>query len=141
MAASLSRSPEEEDHLKTSTKKSKMTVVDCYTDSVEIVMETLTTSNTVDDLGLQISGNPMPEHPFRDTLLGDNGRDSHVSYSDDEGFISDEDEMCKDGDEDDCLTIRVSREDKARLRRPWRQTLIIKVMGRTVGFNYLSKEI
>ncbi|XVF81050.1 hypothetical protein PTKIN_Ptkin15bG0125300 [Pterospermum kingtungense] len=29
--------------------------------------------------------------------------------------------------------------EKIRLRRPWSQTLIIKVMGRSVGYNYLNR--
>ncbi|XP_031121135.1 uncharacterized protein LOC116024380 [Ipomoea triloba] len=36
-------------------------------------------------------------------------------------------------------TIRLSAKEKERIREPWRQTLIIKVMGRRVGYAYLLR--
>ena len=35
----------------------------------------------------------------------------------------------------------VSKREKARLHRPWRQTLIIKLMGRLVGYSYLARSL
>ena len=37
--------------------------------------------------------------------------------------------------------IELSKETKARIRAPWSKTLIVKVYGRTVDFNYLTFKI
>ena len=39
------------------------------------------------------------------------------------------------------VRIIVSKEEKARIRAPWHQTLIVKTFGRTIGFHYLSSRI
>lgn len=57
-----------------------------------------------------------------------------------DGCVSDDDE--KDRVEDvDCPTIYLSKLEKADLRRPWRQSLIIKVLGRGIGFTYMLNRI
>jgi hypothetical protein len=47
----------------------------------------------------------------------------------------------EDEDEEDCLVIKLSVEEKKRIRFLWRQTLIVKVMGRRVGYMYLIKRL
>ncbi|XP_019155091.1 PREDICTED: uncharacterized protein LOC109151955 [Ipomoea nil] len=37
--------------------------------------------------------------------------------------------------------ILVSKKEKERLRRPWRRSLIIKLLGRTVGYNFLLQRL
>ena len=37
--------------------------------------------------------------------------------------------------------VKLSKETKARIRAPWSKALIVKVFGRTVGFNYLTFKI
>ncbi|XVF44620.1 hypothetical protein PTKIN_Ptkin02bG0138800 [Pterospermum kingtungense] len=54
----------------------------------------------------------------------------------DDEFTSDDDEVFEDDEEDDCLTIPVTRFEKARMRTSWRQTLLIKLIGRTVEDDY-----
>ena len=45
-------------------------------------------------------------------------------------WISDNDESLHDKEHDrECLRITLSKEEKARLRKPWHQTLIIKLLG------------
>ena len=34
--------------------------------------------------------------------------------------------------------VKLSKETKTRIRAPWSKALIVKVFGRTVGFNYLT---
>lgn len=53
--------------------------------------------------------------------------------------ISEDDE--DDSDEEDCLVIRISAEEKKRIRAPWTQTLIIKLMGRRVGYSFLINRL
>ncbi|XP_019173022.1 PREDICTED: uncharacterized protein LOC109168452 [Ipomoea nil] len=47
-------------------------------------------------------------------------------------------------DEDDdplCPTIQLTKEEVEAIRAPWRKALIIKVMGRKVGYTYLLKRL
>ena len=57
-------------------------------------------------------------------------------------WILDEEEEEKDVDADPlCPNIWVSKEEKRRLRRPWKFSLIIKLLGRTIGFKTLQAKI
>ena len=53
--------------------------------------------------------------------------------------ISDKDE--DDCDEEDCPVIKLSIKEKKRIRKPWQQTLIIKLMGRSVGYMFLIQRL
>lgn len=47
-----------------------------------------------------------------------------------------------EGDDDlDCPIMRLSKDEKVQLKQPWRNALIMKVLGRTSGFAYLSKRL
>lgn len=54
--------------------------------------------------------------------------------------VSDDEDM-NDEEDPECPTIKLSKEEKRRLRQPWQQTLIIKVLGRRVGYTYLAKRL
>lgn len=58
------------------------------------------------------------------------------------GDVSD-DELVEEGDMDRerCPTIRLSKEEKARLRRPWKNALIVKLFGRKLSYAVLIKRI
>lgn len=56
-------------------------------------------------------------------------------------YTSDDDAIIQEEEEEDCPTIALTREEKARLRQSWRLTLIIKVLGRKVGYVYLLRHI
>ncbi|KAJ7978170.1 reverse transcriptase [Quillaja saponaria] len=43
--------------------------------------------------------------------------------------------------EDGISTIRLSREEEREIRKPWRNTLIFKLMGRSIGYNFLLKKL
>lgn len=66
----------------------------------------------------------------------DNGRsgDSDGDYSKEE---SNQDEEY----DDECPTIKLSCWDKQRIRQPWRKTLIVKILGRKIGYSYLTKRL
>lgn len=72
---------------------------------------------------------------FREVLTGkeDDGKMREEDY------VSDDDAYDVKDDNVDCPIISLTKEEKARIRKPWRQTLIIKVLGRTVGYTYLLK--
>lgn len=59
--------------------------------------------------------------------------DDEEASNDDEGLQEDEDP--------NFLIVRLTRKEKTRLRRPWRQTLIVKVWGRSVSYNYLLRRL
>lgn len=71
---------------------------------------------------------------FRKSFLGENIYKTPQNESVEE-IVSDYDEQDEEEDEK-CLVIRITREEKIRMRRLWRQTLIIKEMGRTIGYTY-----
>lgn len=74
---------------------------------------------------------------WKETLLG---QDSMQTDYYEENFASDDYE--KDGKEDpDCPAIYLTKKEKAAWRKSGRQSLIIKVMGRGVGFMYLLNRI
>lgn len=62
---------------------------------------------------------------------------------------SNPDEICSDSEDDfeeaeedediTCPNIRISEKEKLRLRSKWNQTLIVKVLGRNVGYSFLLK--
>lgn len=54
-----------------------------------------------------------------------------------EHYVSEEDES----GEEDCPVIKLSMEEKKHIRAPWRQTIIVKVMGWWVGYAYLLRRL
>ncbi|XVF74478.1 hypothetical protein PTKIN_Ptkin13bG0113500 [Pterospermum kingtungense] len=52
------------------------------------------------------------------------------------GKIYPKKDMCEEEDEENCPIIHLPKKEKVRLGRPWRQTLIVKLMGCSVGYNY-----
>lgn len=56
-------------------------------------------------------------------------------------FTDDESDAKEDEDEDKCPTIRLSAEEKKRIRKPWLKSLIVKVLGKRVGFKFLERQI
>ncbi|XVF43936.1 hypothetical protein PTKIN_Ptkin02bG0081000 [Pterospermum kingtungense] len=129
-------SKEETNLLECRTKKTQTTVENMETVPMEIVMES---SMEIPPIGNSSVKDPVCNNPkllFKETLLGDcRGMDCKPEEEDD--FISDDEAMCEEEKEEDCPTIFLSKEEKACLRRPWRQTLIVKVMGRKMGYSYL----
>ncbi|XVE81434.1 hypothetical protein DITRI_Ditri15bG0063100 [Diplodiscus trichospermus] len=134
------RSQEHQDLLERSTKKTKVTADGMVIKTVEVIMETLPMSGEADIQGTQVAGTSIPKMSFKDSLLSTQGTTANGYYHDDE-FLSNNEEINKVGEEEDCPMIPLTKAEKARLRRPWHQTFIIKVMGRTVGYNYLLKRL
>lgn len=82
----------------------------------------------------------VPAFTYRDRVVGFD-RNDVLQRPIDDGFMSEDDELCEEEEEEECPTIVVTKEEKYILRAPWRQSLIIKVMGSTVGYNYLFRRI
>ncbi|EEF27919.1 conserved hypothetical protein [Ricinus communis] len=43
--------------------------------------------------------------------------------------------------EEDCPSFHITKQEKARLRRPWKQTLIVKLLGRTLEFKFFERRL
>lgn len=61
----------------------------------------------------------------------------------DEGelYSNDESELEEDDDDEDCLNIILLRAERQRIRKPWLKTLILKVLGKRVGFKFLEWQV
>ncbi|XP_073046080.1 uncharacterized protein [Primulina eburnea] len=121
----LSKSQEEKDLLERSTKKSKIATEHRVvgSDDVNMVIET-PKATTIE----------MKQSTFKETLLGTQANDLPNRYKENDGFISDDDLYGEYEEDEGCPVIKISQEEKRRLRRPWQQTLIVKVMGRCYEF-------
>ncbi|XP_019170455.1 PREDICTED: uncharacterized protein LOC109166026 [Ipomoea nil] len=56
-------------------------------------------------------------------------------------YESDDDEVKDEEVDKDCPTIHLTKAEKSQLRMPWIQSLIIKLWGRTVSYNYLLHKL
>lgn len=57
-----------------------------------------------------------------------------------DGYISDDDPI-EEGEDKTCFSMGMTREEKTEARRPWRNGLIIKLIGRYIGYHYLWRGI
>ncbi|XP_031091089.1 uncharacterized protein LOC115996090 [Ipomoea triloba] len=53
----------------------------------------------------------------------------------------DDDVFVEDEDDKDYPNICLTREEKSKLRMPWIQSHIIKLLGKLIGYNYLHKKL
>lgn len=139
----IGASTEEVDLLRRSTKKTKR-------DSIEEedgVMEDAPGMNP----GFGIDINRAPEEQGRGGLQTPEGQAmsfrailtgrSEKGSKGEDNEVSDDDEAEQEDGESDCPVIKLTKEEKLRMRKPWRNTLIIKVLGRSVGYNYLLRRL
>ena len=121
------RSSEEEDTLERSTKKFK-----------EIhPMNEVNTKRLRDDRFASYSANS-----YKDKLVGS------IPGAYEQAFVfstsmDEEDESDVDDDElcEGMAKLKVSREEKKRIRALWSQSIIVKAFGKSVGFVYMSSKI
>lgn len=57
-----------------------------------------------------------------------------------DGEVSDDDSIEKAEDET-CFGIGMTHEEKMEAHRPWRNSLIIKSLGRSIGYHYLWRRL
>lgn len=90
---------------------------------------------------VRTDANP-PKSSFRDKLVGEiPGAFSQAfdfsDYMDAESDSDGEVEELTEG----LVSVSLSKETKQRIRAPWSKALIVKVFGRTVGFNFLHSRL
>ena len=117
------RSAEEEDTLERSTKKFK-----------EVHYE----NNTL----FEPLGNGDKVRSYRDKLVGS----IPGAYEQAFGFASGMDEEVYSNDEDDELcegmvSLKLSKEEKSRIRAPWGNAIFVKVFGRSLGYTFLAERL
>ena len=65
-------------------------------------------------------------------------------------LLEEGDELYTDDDEEDdveeemdaeCPSISLTKKENERIRRTWKRTLIIKLLGRNIGYHLLLKKI
>lgn len=83
-----------------------------------------------------------PERSYRDTVMGDTSHHQRAQEEevDDEGNTSD-DGVIEEGDKVSWFRMGMTKEEKIEARRPWRSSLIIKLIGRTIVYQYIWKRI
>lgn len=151
-ALSVRGSPTREidDLVERSVKKKKIGDNTTQSDGVEVVPETpeeLRPENMlVDDGGNEFNvsqkstGPNMQAKPsYLQSLTGEQVFGSK-GYEEAE-FDSDDDTFNEEDEDKDCPTICLTKEEKRLLRAPWKMTLIIKLWGRTVGYNFLLRKL
>ena len=77
---------------------------------------------------------------FKEMLLG--GVSRNIEEEREVWSSEEEDTDMQEDDQDfDCPAITVDMEEKRRLRQPWEKTLIVKLLGRNIGYTTLMNKI
>ncbi|XP_019180087.1 PREDICTED: uncharacterized protein LOC109175269 [Ipomoea nil] len=133
--AATHRSPEDQDLLERSTRKPKRLRGQLESplrqSSVDAAQETPT--------GDELMSPDQWKTPVA-TPINAWGRKEVISHPQPE-IVSDDDAMEDESFVSEYPIIRVTKEEKERLRRPWRRSLILKVLGRTVSYSYLQQRL
>ena len=75
---------------------------------------------------------------FKEKLIG---KPSATLVDEDEWVTDDEEETLEDEDDPECPVMLLSKEEKCRIRQPWKLTLIINLLGRSIGYTVLLRKI
>ncbi|XP_031096887.1 uncharacterized protein LOC116001136 [Ipomoea triloba] len=131
--AATTRSPEDEDLLQRSTKKTKRP-----RERIETT-DSLSSGNNAQEAQLLADLKSPESAQWRTPVETPNtarGR-KEILESFEKEAISEDEEMNEGESDPNCPIIHITKEEKERLRRPWRRTLIIKVLGQKVSYSFL----
>lgn len=86
---------------------------------------------------------PVVRRSFRDLIIADQLNRSAVNFNETEDEdLSDDDTAPEDvADDPTCPVILLSKEEKKRLRQPWKHALIIKMFDSKIGYMSLMKRL
>ncbi|XP_031097086.1 uncharacterized protein LOC116001342 [Ipomoea triloba] len=135
--AATPRSPEDEDLLQRSTKKTKRPRDSMEKSNQNQAADTGQETTTFADLKSPESTRWQMPVETPNTAWGRKTNEDPFEKE----MVSDDEEMGDERAYPNCPIIRVSKEKKERLRRPWRRTLIIKLLGRKVGYSFLMNRL
>lgn len=92
-----------------------------------------------------MGGKDRQPRSYLDTVVGSGSGTTPfliANLRDDEvGDGMEEEDPSVEDDDPTCPNIRLSAKEKEHIREPWRQMLIVKVMGRMVGYVYLLRRL
>ena len=92
-----------------------------------------------DSSGAKPFSQPRSQVSYWDTLIGDIPGAFAQAFSLDRADELDDDSDSEIEDITEGLVeVKLSKETKSRIRAPWSKVLIVKVFGRSVGYNYLT---
>lgn len=132
-------SPEDQDLLERSTKKKKTLDQPDYDNEGDVAMADQAVGR--EDHEARQGPTAASRRSFLETLVGINNWGKVPENAVTEEPVSEDEKETPEEDDEDCPVISLSKEEKARLRSPWKQTLILKVWGRTVNYNYLLRRL
>ncbi|XP_031101934.1 uncharacterized protein LOC116005836 [Ipomoea triloba] len=135
--AATTRSPEEDDLLQRSTKKTKRGRASTGNTSLGLAKGIV--QETPMRIGFKSPESTQWQTPV-ETLSNAWRRRDNADPLEKE-VVSDEESMVDVDSDPNCPVITVTREEKELLRRPWRRTLIVKVLGRKVGYSFLRQSL
>lgn len=132
---------EEADLLRRSKKKTKRNLADRENGPMEMEEGEYDTPATTmgspgEEENVQINqAARIPAISFKRALTGLKDRET---FTDD---VSDDEAGEQEDDDPDCPVIKLTREEKRRMRKRWENTLIVKVLGKVVGYNYMLRRL
>ncbi|XP_031120258.1 uncharacterized protein LOC116023400 [Ipomoea triloba] len=135
--AVTTRSPEDEDLLQRSTKKTKRPRSATATPGPTTPDDTVQETQFLADLKSPDSTQWRTPVETPNTAWGR----KEVPDTFDKEVVSEDEDMNDERSYPKCPVIHVTKEEKESLRRPWRRTLIIKVLGRKVSYSYLLNRL
>ncbi|XP_056685894.1 uncharacterized protein [Spinacia oleracea] len=136
-------SSEERDQIDRSTKKSKRKITHLIFNQEPPNETTDPQRNPPKSTQPPPNGNPPPSKgvSFRDMVAMDQSL-LRTNNFEDEDDLSDDDEQPENHVEDPkCPMILLSKEEKQRIRRPWKHALIIKMFDSKIGYMSLMKRL
>ena len=141
------KTTQEADLLLRSNKKFKRkSTDDLPRTNVDTVMEDPSTA--VSSHQFEPTAFSTPRRTFKDMLASNNPHFQGLSTrqfhdpDEDDNDCSDDELLDPTVEEDPCCpTIKLTKDQKKRLRRPWRNALIIKMFDKGVGFMQLQKRL
>lgn len=151
---SPSPSQEDEDLLERSVKKSKvsdkdlnMNMEECVPETpfLNVIVEQQSTPTAGYEKGVGIHLDQPPRISYSEMLAGNSTQPHRKDPGDSiRGVVypdSHDDVYDKEEDKDYCPLICLTKEEKKSLRDRWRQSLIVKLWGRKIGYNFLQKKL
>lgn len=140
-----SRTVEDQDILERSTKKTKRHDGDMGCEDMEGIEEAHGGSPKVhlggdNQNSGEHDGHAQPNVSYRNILEGIT-RSMEAERKELEEMSDDEKDEKEYMDTPECPLIKITKEDKLRIRRQFKLALIIKVMGRNVRYTYLLKRL
>lgn len=84
---------------------------------------------------------PQVRLSYKESLVGIFNTPTSMEHEKEEYLDSDDNVYVTKNDKEDCPIICLTKKEKKLLRQRWRQSLIVKVWGRTVGYNFMLKNL